>query len=596
MLLFKGHGTTIVGRGDVSLYGERKAMTAEDACGYLPGTYPTAPQFGKFDYLFKQADGLDPDGAIVTPKLDALADATIGHDPSMKEDSEIPPIFTYMGQFIDHDLTANTDREGGLSVIDKDVVTPEDRGRIADEHVNLRFASLNLDSLYGDAPNQGPISRMLQDNLRWHGDRALMEGGIDNDATHFPAFDPGQAADPELAALPRDGMRDLLRFGHASGHANMDLNLLRNASEEVRKMFFGADGSIIPRRAIIGDNRNDENLAVAQFHLAMLRLHNAVAQSAPEDVRSQGRDAVFSWAQGLTRWIYQWLVVNAYLPAVCDRDILGEVEANGPKLYNGFLQRLGHPSQNTDLLPMPLEFSVAAYRFGHSMARGAYDWNRIFGRRPDGTRNDATFRLLFAFTGNGGMFGSSRLPGNWPIAWDRFVHAPSSAMPDRSALKIDTFLNTDLGHMQNEEPGTHGVLRHLARRNLRRGYRLNLPNAQGCLDALRDDHGINLTRLTAAELTSGHTGAAVRDGQFETATPLWFYVLKEAEILAGGQHLGPLGSLIVADTITGLVRHTPNGYWTHPDAGPRWTPSDSVQPGGVSISDMPSMMQAAGLL
>jgi hypothetical protein len=594
MFLMKGHGTQAVNSNNMRAYGKGKAMSAEAACGFMAAAYPSNPKTGDFRYHFDAAPTADPDGATMTAKLDALADATVQHDPLDRENSAIPPVFTYMGQFIDHDITANTDREAGISIIDTPVVSPLPRTEVSNKLGNLRFASLNLDSVYGDNPEQGDISKMLQKTLRWEQDRAKLQGGLDNERTHFPVFNTNHDQDTGRAEFAKDANRDVLRLGRASEHTDFDRALIDSAPEEIREMFLDSANNLKERTAVIGDARNDENLAVAQFHLAIQRLHNELVDNAPSSIPASDREAVFEWAQKTTRWIYQWLVVNAYLPAVCDPAVLARVMSGEPRLYDTLIN--DNPPSDPDLLPMPLEFSVSTFRFGHSMAREAYDWNRIFGRRPDGTQSQASFNLLFLFTGGGGLAGQARLPSNWPIAWDRFVHPVPAAMKDRSARKIDTHMNLDLSMMTNEAPGDSGIMRHLAKRNLRRGYRLNVPSAQGCLGALSSQHGIDLDALTEAELLSGHTGDAVRGGGFETATPLWFYVLKEAEIKADGNHLGPLGSLLVADTLIGLLKHSPDSYFNAAPGGRNWEPKDTVKPNGVTINDMPSMMAAAGLL
>jgi hypothetical protein len=50
---------------------------------------------------------------------------------------------------------------------------------------------------------------------------------------------------------------------------------------------------------------------------------------------------------------------------------------------------------------MPLEFSVAGYRFGHSMVRGNYDFNLNFNRSGQPT----TLDFLFTFTALSGGLG-----------------------------------------------------------------------------------------------------------------------------------------------------------------------------------------------
>ena len=150
------------------------------------------------------------------------------------------------------------------------------------------------------------------------------------------------------------------------------------------------------QRAFIADARNDENLILAQFHTAVLRFHNAVVDwltvNEPNDYNGCQKSApqLFGQAQQLTRWHYQWLVVNDFLKTIAMSGIVDSILLGGP---NHYAMRNGEAY-------MPLEFSVAAYRFGHTMVRAAYDHNRNFGR-PGNVAPSASFDLLFAFTGNG---------------------------------------------------------------------------------------------------------------------------------------------------------------------------------------------------
>jgi hypothetical protein len=248
---------------------------------------------------------------------------------------------------------------------------------------------------------------------------------------------------------------------------------------------------------------------------------------------------------------------------------------------------------------MPLEFSVAAFRFGHTMVRAAYDHNRNFGRRGrirpgdhPGFSPSASFDLLFLFTGAEGnpnpLRGSPTLPSNWIIEWDRFVDR-GSAFPDHFARKIDTRLAPPLRDMVNQGNDERlpeefkKILRRLARRNLLRGYLLSLPTGQAVAAAL------GVPPLSPAELRQGNSvilnevldavlhpqpGEDDPVGDLLTRTPLWFYVLKEAEVRGIGNSLGEVGSRILCETIIGQLFADGESYL---HGRPRWSPADGVK-------------------
>ncbi len=596
MFFLPGHGKSAKLSTEEKAGKDAVGFSAASACGLTTERLTIDHRdLGNFAYFFETATG-NIDAPQTTGHLDALADAMVAEPADPHENSLIPPVFTYFGQFIDHDITANTDREDGLSVIDTEKVVPLERGTVRDNLKNLRSGALNLDSVHGGGPVVGGFASKLIDALRFHGDRAKLWAGTVTDAGF------GDIRPPDDPARDVLRLRDLLRKGLVTEEE------LRALPKPLRDVFVNEDGSIRVQRAVLGDMRNDENLAVSQFHLAWVRLHNEIVQRSythgdnHPDAPGAGSDALFDWGRRRTIWVYQWLVLNRYLEAVCDPETLNDVRKNGTRVYDRFFAN--NLPARPDLMPLPLEFSVAAFRFGHSMARDAYDWNELFGRPFGAPLTDhATFRQLFEFTGGAtppmplpGGGGAESLPSHWPIDWSRFVFPVTEETPDRSARRIDTRLALPLRNLINEPEGAHAVLKHLARRNLRRGHRLNVPTAQGCIAALRDGYGIDTPQLSPDQIASGATAEAVLAGGFEAHTPLWFYVLKEAETLSGGQSLGPLGSRIVADTIVGLVRHDPDSFWNAAPGGQSWSPADSILPNGVAITGLPDLMRAAGTL
>jgi hypothetical protein len=247
---------------------------------------------------------------------------------------------------------------------------------------------------------------------------------------------------------------------------------------------------------------------------------------------------------------------------------------------------------------MPIEFSVAVFRFGHSMIRGGYDWNRNFGRPGNNGADGASLEQLFQFTGKHKppmAFGLQSLPDNWPAEWDRMVDK-DSLFPDRFARRIDTQIAPPLSTLTNEgndealEEKIRTLLKHLARRNLLRGYRLSLPTGQAVAEAL------GVKPLAKDELLANagaKAAAALENNGFVEATPLWFYVLKEAEVRERGSRLGEVGSRIVAETLIGQIRHDADSYMHQTS----WGPAQGVRMrNGRPVRSIADFLRFAGVL
>ncbi len=345
---------------------ERRVLEAvpagADAGDEMVSAAPAEVEQGKFRYYFPYAEGL-PQQADMPELLDKLADSMVEApgDASAANSTTIPPVFTYFGQFIDHDITANTDRDNAISIIDG-AIKPLDRAEVTDKLFNLRDGSMGLDSLYGDATGQGAFAQKLAGLMRFPGNQAKMRLAL-------PAAIGGRPPKPAT-----DNATDLLRLGFLIRNNLLTVAELKALPAPLRDVFVNpATDEPNLSRAIIGDARNDENLLIAQLQVLFLRLHNKLADA------TGGRS--FEKARRLTRWHYQWLVVNSYLATVCDPAIVQEVKSMEAPLYAAFFAQHGSSGPK---MPMPLEFSVAGFRFGHSMVRSSYDHNRVFGEKVDG--------------------------------------------------------------------------------------------------------------------------------------------------------------------------------------------------------------------
>jgi hypothetical protein len=289
-------------------------------------------------------------------------------------------------------------------------------------------------------------------------------------------------------------------------------------------------------RALIGDPRNDENLIVAQLVLLFIRFHNKVVDLVRRDNHDMSSTELFVEAQQRVRWHYQWIVKHELLPLIVGDD-LADV---GPSHFEW------DPATGP---PMPVEFSVAAFRFGHSMVRDDYKLND---RHP----NVPTFvpRVKSGPT----LAGFRRRPRGLEIEWKHFFFIDPATRPQMS-MRIDASLAEQLAHL----PPDGASLPYL---NLRRGNDLGLPRGDAVARKLE------VEPLSEAELLAA-LPPDVDDRAQELAvdhTPLWYYVLSEARARGdGGLRLGPTGGRIVAEVVNGLLEADPNSY-VHAD--PAWTP------------------------
>lgn len=269
--------------------------------------------------------------------------------------------------------------------------------------------------------------------------------------------------------------------------------------------------------ALIGDPRNDENLFLSQLHSLFLNFHNTLFENGPYAGN-------FCKTRSLVRRAYQGVVLYEYLPAIVHESVLDPLME---QFYSGEMKS---PVANNDTPDMPLEFSAAAFRYGHSQIRSGY------------TVNSETQCGLFE-TG-----GFRAVPKNKNLDWSFFFDFGDSRV--QFARKIDTKIVDALYHLPDRVSGGEG--KSLPRRNLIRGqHTFGLPFGEDIAVELKAPpiHPRDLPKILEAELEH---------------IPLWFYVLAEAEQPEFDGQLGPVGGSIVAGTLLNLLIRDPDSIANKP--------------------------------
>ncbi|MGP3696134.1 peroxidase family protein [Rhodobacter sp. NSM] len=409
------------------------------------------------------------------------------------DNPDVPAGFTYLGQFIDHDIT--------LDLTPQEVQKEDPLAT-----VNFRTPALDLDALYGPGPALAP---------------------------YLYQRDPATGA-----------MTPKLLVGKATTSPDAAGGTIPDLPNDLPRSSAG--------RAIIGDERNDENLLVAQTHLAMIKFHNKVVDWVAERSPGLSSGELFDEARRVTTWHYQWIVLFDFVERLTEPGLIRRIKDEGRRFYR-FRSR---PY-------MPVEFSAAGYRLGHSMVRETYDHNRVFNSGPVALA-PGSLGLLFAFTAKSGSIigdlaaqapagsfppvgAQATLPSNWVIDWRRFYDFGGN--PDgvtvNHSRRIDPLLVPALHQLPGAGSEKAGILAFL---NLRRGVLLGLPSGQSVAAAM------GVAPLDPQDIAdSGPDGAAAAAHGLHEETPLWYYILKEAQLLRDGRALGPVGSIIVAETFLGLV-------------------------------------------
>ena len=381
---------------------------------------------------------------------------------------------------------------------------------------------------------------------------------VDHDITFDVSSRLGQPTNPKHAVNARTAALDLDSVYGGGPVASPPLyDVLDSAKLKVESGGLFED---LPRAqdmsAIIGDPRNDEHVIIAGLHAAFLKFHN----NAVDALRLEGIPEVdvFGAARRLTSWHYQWLVLYEFLPLIVGQALVDDVLANGRRFYR----------PRTGQALIPVEFQAACYRFGHSMVRPSYRANLA------GDNGQAFFGMIFDPAGQGqndpvDLRGGARAPRRF-IGWQTFFDfGDGQVKPNK---RIDTKLSTPLFDLPLGAIASHDLPTALPQRTLLRHLTWKLPSGQRVARAMGAPV---LSRQELSDLKCLGIG-------FERSTPLWYYVLREAELMEQGLRLGSVGGRIVAEVLIGLLQSDPASFLV---AQPDWQPTFENPGAGFRTTD-----------
>jgi hypothetical protein len=472
--------------------------------------FPDLPPFAPpTDAARDQAKKLGEKGGLIDA-LDILSDPIQSilnpgqFSPNNPDNDKMTAGVTFFGQFLDHDVTL-------------DPRSPLLERSNPKKTTNFRTAAFDLDSVYGSGPEASP-----------------------------ELYDVS-SGDIKLRVEPIPGSEKVSRNGA------IRFDLPRDPSNNA---------------AILGDSRNDEHVILAQFHMAMLRFHNAVIDHLRKDpaLADQSADRIFKLAQRQVRWHYQWIILHEFLPLTIGQERVDDILKKGLRFYE--------VDKRNPLIP--IEFSVSAYRFGHSQIRPSYRLN--FG--PTVTPAAPFFAFLFDDAQDPNdpdpidLRGGKRAPRRF-VDWQTFFNfGDGNSRPNK---KIDGKLSSVVMLLPGSRGPAPGLpadgVQSLASRNLMRHVNFGIPSGQAIARRM------NLPALTPTQLD------ALTPFGMEKSTPLWYYILKEAELMESGLRLGPVGGRIVGEVFIGLLKADDSSYLA---AQPNWTPvlPSATRPGEFHMTDL----------
>lgn len=406
---------------------------------------------------------------IIDSIIDSLVDFIKKSKVPNRPLEEIPAGYTYLGQFIAHDVSFDSNAVSS---------TPKSSMKI----INFNKPFLDLDSIYG--------------NGRLY---------------HLPILDE----------------KNKFRIDYINTKTKKNKKI---ASAPRYKT----------QNKVLGDIRNGEHIIISQLFIAFYKFHNKLVDKhrvtlkkvEPKIKEENIKNRAFEKAKKELTWHYQWLVVNDYLPRFVKKSVINKILKNKGSIYN-----------YKDTRFLPLEFSAAIFRFGHSMVKGAYRFSSNENHKDESLREFLTNPPEF-------------------IDWRNFFFKRNDDVIKNFANPISPNLTTELEEFEEENnffKSRKLIGENLAKLNLKTGYNYGLPSGQSIATKIFGQGDYSIPNLP---------------DDFKGNTPLWLYVLCEAHHKNQGKKLGPVGELILAEVLIGLIQGDTSSYLSKE---PDWVPPTGIK-------------------
>jgi hypothetical protein len=529
---------------------------------------------GRFGFMFKSQPSLpasdvllDSLGAVMEEQPPAEPASSSGQKDLNDASNENPNPkltsgFTFVGQFVDHDITFDTTK---LDDQQSDPYATK----------NFRTPRYDLDAIYGLGPSTNP---QFYDS---------------NDRDKFLIVE--RPYNQIIGKLKRPDGVDETKTWDVKPDVVYDVPRVPANDPDGRP-----EGT-----AIIADPRNDQTEIILQLHVAMQKFHNRLVDVLR--MQQVPRSAVFESARRLARWHYQWIVIHEFLPAIVGQAMSDSVYKEGSKAPTINIKYY-KPTNPAGRSFIPVEFAVAAYRFGHSITRPRYTVRDVFDSAGTLLGSVSGVPLFQDTSTDNNLNGHRELLPRLKIQWSKFFNAinPDGTVKRtaRPVRQFDASLANPLFKMPTTALPDTNTLGLLSQRNLQRGRKMGLPSGQQVARLM------GVTPLTNAQLSRNHRikvtipiqnnlvnvedeydeeNPKLKDiftsEEWGGEAPLWFYILKEAEIVGKGREMGPVGGRIIAEVLVGLLQKDPNSYLY---LQPNWKPTTPIAPktGQFTIADL----------